>query len=366
MYYLPILHLLTRISDSKKSKKSKATVKKAPAPKAVPTPYVNPYIKPAPAGDEDDFMASLLGGLDDNAKIQPTTSFVPKPSAYAIGRKRKLEEEAAFKEAERARTGFRTTSKAETSGPLVGGSNSNLSEGLEDSNGKRAKVESIQIEDFTLEDVEMGDETLDDIARNGNDSKSEPAEDEDDMFVKPAIPSTSKAKSGPPIRRQLVNSSNKPAFVIPKPEPVDDDAVAVPAPPPILIGRPASKPKGMDWKTATTGLALAVAPESEESLAKSDEIDSTEADAFKAPFAPKAKKGKAVVLPPRVHANAFEEDGSLRFWWYDMVDLNGVVYLVGKVQEKDGKKGWVSGMLIVTGIARKLYILPREKMLDGS
>ncbi|KAB8339293.1 hypothetical protein FH972_022226 [Carpinus fangiana] len=58
-------------------------------------------------------------------------------------------------------------------------------------------------------------------------------------------------------------------------------------------------------------------------------------------------------------ADALEDDGSLRFFWTDYLDLHGSLMLFGKVQNK--KTGaFVSAFVKVDNILRKLYFLPRE------
>lgn len=58
-------------------------------------------------------------------------------------------------------------------------------------------------------------------------------------------------------------------------------------------------------------------------------------------------------------ADTLEEDGSLRFFWTDYLDLNGSLMLFGKVQNKKNG-GFVSAFVKVDNILRKLYFLPRE------
>ncbi|KAG8901757.1 DNA-directed DNA polymerase alpha catalytic subunit pol1 [Tulasnella sp. 408] len=65
--------------------------------------------------------------------------------------------------------------------------------------------------------------------------------------------------------------------------------------------------------------------------------------------------------------NAFEEDGSLRFYWLDYLELDGKLYFVGKVLDRgaDGKKrNWVSCCVTVDGIERNLFVRPREFRQD--
>ncbi|KND02063.1 DNA polymerase (pol2) [Spizellomyces punctatus DAOM BR117] len=62
-------------------------------------------------------------------------------------------------------------------------------------------------------------------------------------------------------------------------------------------------------------------------------------------------------------ADVLEEDGSLRMYWLDAFEKDGVVYLFGKVLKK--KEGsYVSCCVIVNNMQRNVLVLPREKMLD--
>lgn len=354
-------------ANSKDVKKSKPTASKSmkapkkPRPDAPVARADNPYLLATPVGEEDDFMASLLGGLDESTSIQPSTSFAnpAKPNVYAIGRKRKIQEQLSALEAERASKGFRTNGT-----PVASTSTATHPEELMDGyTDQRRGGERVKQEDEDMGGMEDSDFNFDYSDTNGGDvtmTMEAKPDDDDEVFVKLALPSTSKPKAAP-VKRQLVNAS----AVKPTPPKVEPVVVKAPVTPfPVLprIGANPAKAKGMDWRTATA--SLAIAPIATMDDVDPDAIDSTEADAFKAPFAPKNAKRAPVPIAVTKHANALESDGSLRFWWYDMLDMNGIVYLVGKVQRKDGKKGWVSAMVMVGGIERKLYLLPREKMLD--
>jgi DNA polymerase alpha subunit A len=72
------------------------------------------------------------------------------------------------------------------------------------------------------------------------------------------------------------------------------------------------------------------------------------------PAAPQAATvGK---LDPKV---AVEEDGSLRMFWMDYVEINGGLCLFGKVKDKS-TGSYASCFLKVDNILRKLYFLPRK------
>jgi DNA polymerase alpha subunit A len=56
---------------------------------------------------------------------------------------------------------------------------------------------------------------------------------------------------------------------------------------------------------------------------------------------------------------AQEDDQSLRFFWFDYIDINGSLCLFGKVKDKTSG-GFVSCFLKVDNIQRRLYFLPRK------
>lgn len=59
-----------------------------------------------------------------------------------------------------------------------------------------------------------------------------------------------------------------------------------------------------------------------------------------------------------------EEDGSLRIWWLDAYEKQGVVYMFGKVLDK-ATKAYVSCCVTINGIERNLFVLPRAKKMES-
>ncbi|TIA61337.1 hypothetical protein D6C77_03522 [Aureobasidium pullulans] len=57
--------------------------------------------------------------------------------------------------------------------------------------------------------------------------------------------------------------------------------------------------------------------------------------------------------------HAQEEDGSVRFFWFDYTEINGSLCLFGKVKDKSTGR-FVSAFVKVDNIMRKLFFLPRE------
>lgn len=77
------------------------------------------------------------------------------------------------------------------------------------------------------------------------------------------------------------------------------------------------------------------------------------------------KTAAATATPLAGKVKAFEDDKSLFFYWLDYLEgENGIVYLVGKVKDKDSGR-YVSCCLTVNGIERCIFLLPRSKQLEN-
>ncbi|KAI8373058.1 DNA polymerase family B-domain-containing protein [Radiomyces spectabilis] len=63
----------------------------------------------------------------------------------------------------------------------------------------------------------------------------------------------------------------------------------------------------------------------------------------------------------------FDEDGGVKFWWYDAYERRekGYVYLFGKVLDQSNNN-YISCCVIVKNIERNLFVLPRSHRLDNS
>ena len=62
-----------------------------------------------------------------------------------------------------------------------------------------------------------------------------------------------------------------------------------------------------------------------------------------------------------VQAENVLEDDSLRIFWLDYMEQNGVVHLIGKVLDRQSGK-YVSACVSVHGIKRNLFVKPRAKL----
>lgn len=371
----------------KEAKKVKAKEKEAAAAKAasrrkakpvVVAAGANPYLKPKKDEAEvDDFMASLMGDLEGQETVSSKPAYQPKaqPTRFkslVSGFKRRADDDASS-----FRSSTRTTSSSDVgasdplSDPYTGGKDTApSSDGEAFGQGKKARfdpqidedlggMDSIDfsgpMEGSDFMDVDIANKKAAESSNAGAAAPKEEDED-DDLFVKPAAP-VAKPK-GPPVRRQLVNAS----AVKVKPEPVEEKIPSPPSLPSAADVKPA-KARGMDWRTATASLAQATVP-----MAVEDAQLEEEAEPLPMPESLK-RKGKNGVLDVVLDTvDALEDDGSLRFWWFDYVEPpGGKLMLVGKVKIRKGKDAgkWTSAVVTVTGIKRKLYVLPRSKGLDG-
>jgi DNA polymerase alpha subunit A len=60
---------------------------------------------------------------------------------------------------------------------------------------------------------------------------------------------------------------------------------------------------------------------------------------------------------------ALEGDGSLRMFWLDYLELDGKVYLVGKVLDK-AMDQYVSACVTIENLDRNLFVLPRQRRVE--
>ena len=62
-------------------------------------------------------------------------------------------------------------------------------------------------------------------------------------------------------------------------------------------------------------------------------------------------------------SSVLEDDGSLRFFWLDYLELEGKLYFTGKVKDK-ATGIWTSCCVTVENIERNLFVLPRNKRVE--
>jgi DNA polymerase alpha subunit A len=184
-------------------------------------------------------------------------------------------------------------------------------------------------------------------------TKKEEDED-DDMVVVKAIKKTKPAGA----KRQLVNSTS--TKVLRPVAKIEEEEVDVKASiKDMKSAQDSKKPKGMDWQLAAAAVTL-------EGDADNDDVEMADEDIFTAPAKPKKFKapsaGGGSLKTAKVQA--LEEDGSIRFYWLDYVETNGVLHFIGKVFDRETEK-YVSCALTVEGIDRNLFVLPRQAGVDG-
>ena len=378
-----------KLAKEKRDKQLKAAANKRAKERLEIAEGANPYINPNRQGtglplkeQEDDFMASLLGNLDDQATVkstEPSRPAAPPPVRRSKPTLARTALSASKRQADLDASSFRSSTAANASSsdiasdpasdPFLAGAPSSdgfdavkkarfESEGDQDDNDMGGMDQQL-FDDFPASAVE----SLGESNKTNGDVKMEDDEEEEDLFVKPTTPAAK--PKGPAQRRQLVNASALKARST-KPEAVDD---AVPRSP--MFTEQTPKRKGIDWRTATSALAASSSPAV---LTATDNVD--ESSAFNEDH--KTVISTTGMRAPAQQTNALEPDGSLQFWWFDYDEpAPGVVRLVGKVRarsqttrvttvvdgrriEKDVPK-YVSATVVVKDIKRKLYVLPKTK-----
>lgn len=186
--------------------------------------------------------------------------------------------------------------------------------------------------------------------------KKEENDEDDDMMVVKAI---KKGKNIAGTKRQLVNStSTKITKPVPKAEEEEEMDIKGDIKP-VKTLKDAKKFKGTDWQVAAAAVTFEGDMEADDTEMADEDIFTASAKSkkFKAPSAGGGSLETAKV-------QALEEDGSVRFYWLDYVETNGVLHFIGKVFDRETKK-YVSCALTVEGIDRNLFVLPRQGGTDG-
>lgn len=319
-----------QLTTARKQKRARARAKaakdgKVKATKAKPKSALSDYARPAQTGayrpapaNEDDFMASLLSTVTAEPSRKRKSSPPEYPSSDPAA-----SSDSAWSRGKR----YGDDSEDEVWDPIRGAM------------GKRPRVSEATIKPYDgSEDENEGVDFGMDVDDNNDDDvvvvKREPVDngDDDEIAIKPAAARTA-ARAGP--RRRVNNSTavkNLPAK--PEPEPEMEDEVEVKKP--VLSSRkpPADR---THWQAVQASL---LPPKSD-------------LDAVRVP------QGGAVKSE-----NVLEEDGSLRMFWLDFLEQDGVVHLVGKVLDRSSNK-YVSACVSVKGIQRNLFVKPRAKRFSG-
>ena len=173
--------------------------------------------------------------------------------------------------------------------------------------------------------------------------KSEPRDYDEDVEIKvrdrsarPLANSTKVNGGTNATRRKVVNATSVKSMKI---DPLLAEAKAEPELKPVRAilsnGRPAAPPGSTHWSAVQDSLL----PQ-----ASTSEIDHVSA--------PTGSTKAENILD--------DDDGSLKMFWLDFMELEGAVHLVGKVLDRKTGK-YVSACVSVNGIQRNLFVKPRAK-----
>lgn len=195
---------------------------------------------------------------------------------------------------------------------------------------KDAAVKAEADADFDIEDDEAGVDFGMDVDPDATIVKEEPPDSDEEMFIKPrAARPAAKAAA-----RRGVQTATK---HIVKPEPaeeLEDIEVEVKKPAAVVSRKPPADRQ--HWQAVQESL-----------LPPKDDLETV-----------RVPQGST---KPE---NVLEQDGSLRMFWLDFQEQDGVVHLVGKVLDRQSNK-YVSACLSINGIQRNLFIKPRAKRMVG-
>lgn len=348
---------------------------------------------------EDDFMASLMGNLDEFGAQASTSSHDPASPSPALrlsssfSKKRKQNEEGAFS---RFRTSASVSASNGFTSPSSGAPTSDSAHPSSDSAAPRVHVSGSDTPPwgpnlgsdpvFDLDnDVPMSNKKLrgpkglpsriDSLGLGDTDNDvfiSHPSkraaglsndvlafsdDENEDLAVRRVEVGALPAK-GVDARGQASRSRPSPAVgSTPRPAKLEDGM--------ILDKEPSA------YSSITTPTALKKeqdkTPSSRSSWQKvhTDLMQNVEPSTPTPAVANGALKTAAGAATPSAgKVKAFEDDKSLFFYWLDYLEgENGVIYLVGKVKDKESGR-YVSCCLTVNGIERCVFLLPRSKKLE--
>ena len=303
-------------TDSRKEKKKKkvAKPKAKPAPPPAVAPSFNDYRPKPTAANEEDFMASLLGNMENVA-----------PDSHLRSRKRKPRDMSPpSSPGDSDFNTYRlngTDSYADTSsdGPMEDYTDP-LSDDIDVSSPlKKQKISYIgvspAIQKFKQIHVATSSDGFDESFDEYDDANMDVFMD-DDIDVKP------KKEEGPvKIEIEEPNLSHR-SFGYK----TDDKTVA---------DVKKKEEEAPSWLNVHASLTVA-------------------SDGSLGPLA----SNSSGIHSSNIHA--LEEDGSLRFFWLDYLEQDGKVHFVGKLKDKSSGE-WVSCCISVENLERNLFVLPRDK-----
>ncbi|SPO47594.1 related to POL1 - DNA-directed DNA polymerase alpha, 180 KD subunit [Moesziomyces antarcticus] len=341
---------------------------------------------------EDDFMASLMGNLDEFG-AQPSTSThdpaSPSPAnrlSTSLSKKRKQHEEGAFSR-------FRTSHSA-SNGFTSPSSGPPTSESAQPSSDSAAPNVHVSGSDTPPWGPNLGSDPvfeLDDELPASNKKLRGPkglpsrigslglGETDADVFIS----HPSKRAAGLTNDALAFSDDEAEDLAVRRVEVGSIPTKAVDArgqasrpkqpSPAAATPRPAKPSPGAD-ANKTPSAAPAASKEQEKTPASRSSWQKVHNDLMKnvepttpTPAGPAGAVKTAVgnASPSAGKVKAFEDDKSLFFYWLDYLEgENGVVYLVGKVKDKETGR-YVSCCLTVNGIERCIFLLPRAKQLEN-
>ncbi|KAI0369754.1 hypothetical protein BV20DRAFT_967411 [Pilatotrama ljubarskyi] len=310
-------------SKSKKGKadsKSKAKAKAKPPPPAV-TPSISAYRPAVSAEQETDFMASLLGDMD-NIAAKPVVK----------SRKRKPEPEPSYDDGGSSPNPFSSSyrPKAKTNGYGYGGTDPDTSsDGFFDDGVGASSGDDFVLSPKKKPRTEAPGITpaIERMGKLGVQSGTEDADSSFDDIDMDAF---------------MEIDEDELADIKPKPKTkLEVDAEAKPLKP---LNTNADSKKKLDDTPAWLSVYDSLKVATDDSLGSH-------------PTATPARTATPTNL------SILEEDGSLRFYWLDYLEHEGKLYFIGKTQDKKTKT-WVSICVTVENLQRNLFVLPRERRME--
>ncbi|EJT49533.1 DNA polymerase alpha catalytic subunit [Trichosporon asahii var. asahii CBS 2479] len=313
--------------STRKAKRARARAKAAKAgtslpTKAKPRASLNDYARPANTGNyrpapanEDDFMASLLNTVTAEPSRKRKSS---PPSSSFPSSDPPVPSSDSFFSSSQKRYGD--------------DSDDDIFDPFRSSKKPRTKDMSTKLEiDADADDDDIGVDFSMDVDPDATIVKEEPPDSDEEMFIKPRA---ARPTAGSAARRGVQTATKH----IVKPEPaeeLEDIEVEVKKPAAAVVSRkpPADR---QHWQAVQESL-----------LPPKDDLETV-----------RVPQGST---KPE---NVLEQDGSLRMFWLDFQEQDGVVHLIGKVLDRQSNK-YVSACLSINGIQRNLFIKPRAKRMVG-
>ncbi|EIW68554.1 hypothetical protein TREMEDRAFT_31892 [Tremella mesenterica DSM 1558] len=312
-----------RARAQKKSTSSKPKPKSALSDYARPIQSTSTY-RPAPSAiAEDDFMASLL------SSVTSVPSVPSQPAFLSDTRKRKSSPDIPMYSSD----GIEPSSEESFFSKKRYGDSSDVEEEprmtMTIGNKKKPRISEMTIVPDKDMEMDMHMETV---------VKEERISDDEDEGIKVQSKPLAQSKiNGNSTRRKMVNSTSvKVKQEIPVVHGVGKEVETKEEETPSKVGLKKIIPGATHWSSLSETLA------------------------------PKTQELETVTAPVGSikQENVLEEDGTLRMFWLDFIEQDGVVHLVGKVLDRQSGK-YVSACVSVNGIQRNLFVKPRPKRFSG-